>query len=254
MGDLKEFFKENPRTALAFSGGVDSSYLLYAAKKAGADIIAYYVKSDFQPEFEFNDARRLAEELDVRMTVIYLDVLADPTVAANPPDRCYYCKKHIFGAIIEKARSDGYDLIIDGTNASDDLDDRPGVRALREYGVRSPLREAGLTKAEIRNLSREAGLFTWNKPAYACLATRIRTGQQISFETLKKVECAETYMADLGFSDFRVRVRENAALVQIREADASLYKDNEKDIEGNLMRYFDKVELDQKYRDQKDDR
>ena len=245
---LNDFFKDNPKSALAFSGGVDSAYLLYAAIESGADVHAYYVKTDFQPEFEFEDAKRLASELGAEMTVIYLDVLGDPEVEANPKDRCYHCKKHIFRAIIDKALKDGYDLILDGTNASDDIADRPGVRALREYGVRSPLRECGLTKDMIRELSREAGLFTWDKPAYACLATRIQTDQKITYRDLKAVEACEGFMADLGFRDFRVRVRGDKALVQIREEDFDRYSADKDEIEGTIIRYFDSVSLDPVFR------
>ena len=245
---LNDFFKDNPKSALAFSGGVDSAYLLYAAIESGADVHAYYVKTDFQPEFEFEDAKRLASELGAEMTVIYLDVLGDPEVDANPKDRCYHCKKHIFRAIIDKALKDGYDLILDGTNASDDIADRPGVRALREYGVRSPLRECGLTKDMIRELSREAGLFTWDKPAYACLATRIQTDQKITYRDLKAVEACEGFMADLGFRDFRVRVRGDKALVQIREEDFDRYSADKDEIEGTIIRYFDSVSLDPVFR------
>lgn len=245
---LKDFFKENPKTALAFSGGVDSTYLLYAAREAGADVHAYYVKSDFQPEFEFEDARRLADELGAEMTVIYLDVLGDPDVENNPKDRCYHCKKHVFRAIMERAEKDGYEIILDGTNASDDPGDRPGVRALREYGVRSPLRECGLTKDRIRELSREAGLFTWDKPAYACLATRIKTDQKILYSDLKAVEACEGLMMELGLKDLRVRVRGRNALVQIRKEDFERYMDNKEEIEGTIRRYFDDVTLDPVFR------
>ena len=138
---LNSFFAENPRVALAFSGGVDSAYLLYAAKNAAADVTAYYVKSAFQPEFETRDALRLARELGANMKVLELDILCDSTVTSNPDDRCYYCKKQIFTAIVQAARADGYDVLIDGTNASDDAADRPGIRALEELSVRSPLRE-----------------------------------------------------------------------------------------------------------------
>lgn len=245
---LKDFFEENPKTALAFSGGVDSTYLLYAARESGADVHAYYVKSDFQPEFEFEDAKRLAAELGAEMTVIYLDVLGDPDVENNPKDRCYHCKKHVFRAIMERAEKDGYEIILDGTNASDDPGDRPGVRALREYGVRSPLRECGLTKDRIRELSREAGLFTWDKPAYACLATRIKTDQKILYSDLKAVEACEGLMMELGLRDLRVRVRGRNALVQIRKEDFERYMDNKEEIEGTIRRYFDDVSLDPVFR------
>ncbi|MBO5998129.1 MAG: ATP-dependent sacrificial sulfur transferase LarE, partial [Lachnospiraceae bacterium] len=191
---LNEFFEQNSRAALAFSGGVDSSYLLYAAMQAGADIKAYYVKAQFQPQFEFDDAMKLAEQLGADVRIIYADVLADPEVAANPADRCYYCKRNIFSQILQAAGEDGYRLILDGTNASDRADDRPGMKALKEMEVRSPLRECGLTKAMIRDLSRQAGLFTWNKPAYACLATRIPEGTAITDELLQMTEQAEDYL------------------------------------------------------------
>lgn len=248
METLYGFFEKNPKVALAFSGGVDSAFLLYAAVDAGADVCAYYVKSDFQPEFELEDAERLAAELGAEMKIIYLDVLADPMVEYNPADRCYHCKKHIFRAIIDHAHKDGYEVIIDGTNASDDLDDRPGVRALREYGVLSPLRDCGLTKADIRVLSREAGLFTWDKPAYACLATRIQTDQKILYKTLKAVETCEGMMMDLGFRDFRIRVRGENALVQIREEDRKLFEKEEEYIRDSLSEFFAQVKLDPVYR------
>ena len=139
--ELRNFFRINNKAAVAFSGGVDSSYLLYAALQAGADVRAYYVRSQFQPTFEFEDACKIAESIGAEMRVIELDVLSDEKVRANPSDRCYFCKQHIMGEIIRAAASDGYDLVVDGTNASDDLSDRPGARALKELGVRSPLRE-----------------------------------------------------------------------------------------------------------------
>lgn len=203
--DLKDFFTDNSSVALAFSGGVDSAYLLYAAMKNKARVRAYYVKSVFQPRFELEDARRLAAELGADMRELETDVLCVPPVAANPADRCYHCKKMIFASIAAAAKEDGFSVLIDGTNASDDAGDRPGMRALQELSVRSPLRECGLNKAEIRQLSKEAGLFTWDKPAYACLATRIPTGAVITRERLRRTEAAEKYLSAMGFRDFRVR-------------------------------------------------
>ena len=208
---LQEFFTEYPKAALGFSGGVDSSYLLWAAVNAGADIAPYYIQTAFQPAFELEDAKRLCEQIGVKLNVIQLDALADPRVAANPANRCYYCKVGLFGALRARAKADGYDLLLDGTNASDDAGDRPGMKALREMEVRSPLRECGLTKAMIRQESRKAGLFTWDKPAYACLATRVPTGRTITPELLRRVEGAETALFALGFTDFRVRLYDDAA-------------------------------------------
>lgn len=203
---LSEFFAGQERVALAFSGGVDSAYLLYAAVQAGCAVRPYYVKTAFQPAHELADARRLAGALGVELCVLELDILSHPAVTDNPADRCYHCKRRIFSAILERAAADGCTLVVDGTNASDEAADRPGMRALAELSVRSPLRECGLGKADIRALSRQAGLFTWDKPAYACLATRIPTGTPLTAEALARTEQAEAALAALGFSDFRVRL------------------------------------------------
>ncbi len=241
---LNDFFKQNHKLALAFSGGVDSAYLLYAGIQAGSDIQAYYVKSAFQPQFELDDALRLAEQLGAKMTVLELDVLSDETITANPSNRCYYCKQRIFSKIMEAAKEDGYDLLIDGTNASDDADDRPGMRALQELQVRSPLRECDITKQEVRKLSKEAGLFTWDKPAYACLATRIPTGMTITKENLHATEICEEYLSGLGFSDFRIRLSGKAAKIQLREEDFEKLLLYRRDILEKFKIYYSSVTLD----------
>ena len=248
--ELKDFFKLNPRVALAFSGGTDSALLLYAAISCGADVKAYYVKSPFQPEFELEDAKRLSRELGADMELIELDVLADECIAENPAERCYFCKRAIFTAIYEAAVRDGYKLLIDGTNASDDPQDRPGMRALRELSVRSPLRECGLGKADVRRLSREAGLFTHDKAAYACLATRIPTGDIITREKLKKTERAEAFLASLGFRDFRVRYLEGAARLQLREKDMERALRLASEINRELKKYYTSVLLDLEVRNE----
>ena len=242
--ELERFFAENPRAAVAFSGGADSAYLLYAAVKAGANVKAYYVKTAFQPQFELEDAKKLAGELGTPMQVLPLDILCDQTVMANPPDRCYHCKKRIFSAIRAAAAQDGFSVLLDGTNASDDAGDRPGIRALKELSVRSPLREAGLTKAEIRRLSKEAGLFTHDKPAYACLATRIPTGETITAEKLCRTEWAETYLAGLGLRDFRVRTMGNTAKLQVRASDLNLVVTHREQITAELGKAYEGVLLD----------
>ncbi len=242
--ELSCFFRENPQVALAFSGGVDSAYLLHAAVTAGADVTAYYVSSAFQPEFELRDAQRLARELGANMRVLELDVLSDSTIAANPADRCYHCKKRIFTAIAQAAKEDGYALLIDGTNASDDAADRPGIRALQELSVRSPLRECGITKAQVRELSREAGLFTWDKPAYACLATRIPTGETITAEKLQKTERAEDFLTGLGFRDFRVRLMGDHAKLQITQEQMALLVEKRTEILDGLKPLYTNILLD----------
>ena len=241
---LTEFFHENQKAAIAFSGGVDSAYLLYAALQSDADVRAYYVKSAFQPQFELDDARRLAEALSADMRVLDVDILADETVAANPPDRCYHCKRRIFSAIASAAAADGYTLLLDGTNASDDAGDRPGMRALRELSVRSPLRECGLTKPEIRRLSREAGLFTWDKPAYACLATRVPAGERLTAEKLENTERAEDFLFSLGFTDFRVRLFNGAARLQLPAEQLPRLLERRAEILSELKKTYSAVVLD----------
>ena len=241
---LQEFFAQYPKVAIAFSGGVDSAYLLYAAKQYAAEARAYYVNAEFQPAFERKDAVRLAEELDADMKILQVQALCAPHVAENPPDRCYHCKRAIFGTITEAAAADGFTVLLDGTNASDDAGDRPGMRALRELSVLSPLRLCGLTKAEIRRLSREAGLFTWDKPAYACLATRIPTGEPITQEKLAATEAAEDYLFSLGFPDFRVRYRNGAALLQLPEAQWGRLREHRAEVLEKLKEYYSGVSLD----------
>ena len=241
---LEQFFQENPRCALGFSGGVDSAYLLYAGVKAGADIRPYFIKTAFQPAFELADARKLAEGLGAEVTVLELDALADPRVAANPADRCYFCKQNLFRTLKERAIADGYPVLLDGTNASDEAGDRPGMRALAELSVRSPLRECGLTKAEIRARSREAGLFTWDKPAYACLATRVPAGETITAETLARVEGAEDALFRLGYTDFRVRVFHGAARLQLPRGQMERAVREAETIQAALKPYFTPILLD----------
>lgn len=213
---LKSFFEKHNKLAIGFSGGADSAFLLCYGAKSGADIKPYYVKSAFQPEFELRDAKRLCDELGIELTVIELDVLCDTSISSNPQNRCYFCKHKIFSALKEQACADGYDVIIDGTNASDAYDDRPGMKAIRELSVLSPLRECGITKSELREKSRQAGIFTWNKPAYACLATRIPTGEEITAQKLKNIENAEYVLFDMGFTDFRVRTINGTAKLQFK--------------------------------------
>ena len=242
--ELQEFFSQHPRVALAFSGGVDSAYLLYAAVQCGAQVRPYYVKTAFQPQFEYEDALRLADQLGVSMKTICLNPLDDPQVAANPGNRCYYCKRHIFTAITQAAREEGLPLLLDGTNASDQADDRPGMQALRELEVLSPLRLCGLTKAEIRRRSREAGLFTWDKPAYACLATRIPTGTAITLEDLRRTEQCEAFLMELGFSGFRIRLMDGCARLEMPETQFPMLLARREAVLERLKKDYPRVLLD----------
>lgn len=245
---LSTFFTQNPHVALAFSGGTDSSYLLYAAKQNHCDIKAFFVKTAFQPQFEMDDATRLAKELDADLTILDHDIFRHEEVVKNPKDRCYYCKTAIFHLLKQEAEKAGYQVLIDGTNASDDAGDRPGMKALQEMGVRSPLRECGLTKDEIRALSKQAGLFTWNKPSYACLATRIPSGTAISAQMLTRVEASEEFLFTLGFSDLRIRVLGEKAKLQLPENQMTEAVKQSRVIREGLAPYFSDVLLDLKPR------
>ena len=250
--ELRDFFQECPKVALGFSGGVDSAYLLYAALDHGAQVRPYFIKTAFQPQFELEDARRLCAQLGVELTVVELDVLQIPGVAENPPDRCYHCKRALFGRLRQQAQADGYTVLIDGTNASDDAGDRPGMRALGELSVRSPLRECGITKAQVRTLSREAGLFTWDKPAYACLATRIPTDTPITTEDLARVEGGEDALFALGFTNFRIRLRGDAALLQLPERQMARAMAQRPQLVEALTPYFSHISLDLQPRPEED--
>ena len=241
---LQDFFRRNPVCAVAFSGGVDSACLLHAAVTCGERTAAYFVKTPFQPDFELEDARQTAARLGAVLKIIEFDVLTIPEIAANPVNRCYYCKRALFTRLIQAAKDDGFPIVLDGCNASDDAGDRPGMQALRELGVRSPLRECGLTKSDVRDMARKAGLTVWNKPSYACLATRIPAGTPITAEDLRRVARGEKLLAGLGLSDFRLRLRGPDALLQVRREQISLAQTILPQARERLMDDFRKIELD----------
>lgn len=228
---------------MAFSGGTDSAYLMYAACKSGADITTYFVKSQFQPAFELENAKRLAVELGCPLRILELDVLSSCEIATNTAERCYYCKKRMFEAITAAAKTDGYTAIIDGTNASDDASDRPGMRVLPELNIVSPLKLCGITKADVRKYSEEAGLWTFNMPSYSCLATRIKTGEAITEQKLKAVEDCEHYLRSLGLRNLRLRVSDNDAMLELRSDDGLIVENNKSDIKKYLARYFKNIDL-----------
>ena len=242
--NLVEYLTSLSSIAVALSGGVDSSYLAYAAKQSGIPCKAYTVKSQFVPQFELNDAKKIAEFIDIPLEIIDIDVLAHDDVTSNPDNRCYYCKHYVFTTISEYAKRDGFTVVCDGTNASDDIDDRPGMRAIAELSVKSPLRDCGLTKSMIRKLAQQANLFTWNKPSYSCLATRFQAGQRITGHDLEHIELAEKYLFSLDLSDFRVRLIGNNAKIQVPENQIAIVIKNRIEILTYLKSMFDDVVLD----------
>ena len=206
---------------------------------------AYFIKSQFQPQFELDDATKLASIIDVKLIIGNVDALSGPDVAINTHDRCYFCKKAILSKLWELALADGISVLCDGANADDDETDRPGMRATHEQGVISPLRDCGLTKADVRKLSKEAGLFTHDKPSYACLATRIPTGMAITEDMLKKVENAENALFGMGFSNFRVRVvPPNTAKLQLPSSGWDLLPKHRDNVLEALKQHFDDVVID----------
>ncbi|MBD5087882.1 MAG: ATP-dependent sacrificial sulfur transferase LarE [Clostridiales bacterium] len=249
--NLETFFAENRKCAIAFSGGTDSAFLLYAAKSYGCDVKAYYIHSPFQPAFELKDAKRMAEQLDIDLTIVACNILENEQVRSNPVNRCYYCKKNIFEKIITQAQTDGYPVILDGTNASDDVNDRPGMKVLAELNVLSPLRICKITKTDVRRLSKEAGLFTYQKPSYACLATRIPSGHRIEEEDLLKIEKSEDILSKMGFQNFRIRMyryEDSVAALETEEGQWKYAYNNLHKIEEKLSPWFDKVVLENTYR------
>jgi uncharacterized protein len=214
---LKELLKELGSAVIAFSGGVDSTFLLYVARETlGAEkVVALTATSPTYPSHEFNESVRLARELGVRQVIVDSNELEIPGFADNPPQRCYHCKKELFEICLGKAVELGYTVVLDGSNL-DDLDDyRPGRQAAEELKIRSPLLEAGLTKDDIRTLSRKSRLATADKQPFACLASRFPYGTRITAERLQQIDRCETFMRENDFHTFRVRYHDDTARIEV---------------------------------------
>lgn len=209
------------RAAVAFSGGVDSALVLKLCSDALGikNVLALTAVSPLQPRRELEAARKLAAHVGVRLVEARIDALSVPGVARNHADRCYHCKQAVFGALLTRAKEEGFQILLDGSNASDRGDFRPGKKAAGELGVLSPLDKAGITKEEIREKSRELGLPNWDAPAAACLATRIPAGTPVTEDALRKVETAEDALIALGFAGCRVRLHGDMARIEARRED-----------------------------------
>lgn len=216
LAKLRDILSQMKGAIVALSGGVDSTFLAKVAYETlGDKAVAVTVGSQIHAGFEEREAAEVARAIGIRHMLIRADALGVPGLAENPPERCYICKKAIFKMLLDIAAKEGHGIVAEGTNASDEGDFRPGVRALSELRVRSPLREAGLAKQDIRDLSRRMGLPTWNKPSYACLASRIPYGERITPEKLRSIEKAEDLLRARGYRVFRVRHHGSVARIEL---------------------------------------
>ncbi|OOM14302.1 ATP-dependent sacrificial sulfur transferase LarE [Clostridium saccharobutylicum] len=218
--ELIKYLKGLGKVVLAFSGGVDSTFLLKVGKEAlGDNLKAVTIMSPYIPKWEIAEAEELVKELGVEHEIIKAPII--DSIRYNPEDRCYLCKTAVFNMILDLAKKQGYDCVIDGTNFDDISDYRPGLKALKELSVKSPLLECKITKAEIRAFSKELGLNTWDKPPYACLLTRIPYGNELKEEDFVKIENAEKYMMSIGFRAIRVRCHGDLARIEVNRDDRS---------------------------------
>ncbi|MBQ3288297.1 MAG: ATP-dependent sacrificial sulfur transferase LarE [Kiritimatiellae bacterium] len=217
---LRALLRETGGAVVSFSAGVDSTFLLKVAHEELVErVVAVTVRSHAFPKRELDEAVAFCRAEGVRHEILDSDELDIPGFAENPPDRCYLCKKALFERLLAFARDNGLSSVLEGSNIDDDGDYRPGRRAIRELGISSPLREVGLTKDEIRELSRQMGLPTADKPSFACLASRFPYGERITAAGLKRVERAEQYLLDLGFEQVRVRSHGDLARMELSSAD-----------------------------------
>ncbi len=237
---LKKIIKNSGSMIIAFSGGVDSSFLLKSAVKIlGENVIAVTAKSPLYPKNELKDAKKITKDLNCRYIIIDYNQLRKEDFKNNPIDRCYICKKELFSRLIQIKNKYKFNIIADGTNYDDLKTYRPGLKALKELGIRSPLASAGLTKKEIREYSRLLELPNWNKPAQACLASRFPYGEKITKLKLKRIERAEDYLYSLGFKQKRVRYYYPVARIEIgKEEIPRLIQSNYRD---KIIKEFKKI-------------
>lgn len=227
LARLKDILCSYDKLAVCFSGGVDSSFLLAVAHEClGDSLVAYTLDAPVYPDSETREAEKFCKERGIRQVMINQDVLSIPGFSSNPHDRCYICKKAMFSVVKEQASIEGISAVAEGTNADDLSDYRPGLKALEELGILSPLKEAGLTKPEIRELSKEMGLEGFSKPSYACLASRFPYGDEITLEKLSMLDNGEEYLRELGLTQVRIRLHDKAARIEVLPSEFDAVMEN----------------------------